>query len=1020
MGLMALACLVFGGLARAQGTYYDAPSTSVPTPPFATYVHDTRLWIPNDVTVIRGVIVIGNGAGGDQRGQTAESDWQALARAHGFALMGTHGYICYHSDAVVNAEVPVLLGDLAWYATASGHPEVANLPFVLAGWSGGGQIAYGINTNMPERVIAFIVNKGANYVPEPPSAAALKTPSIFVGGQFDVGVGRTGIMDRFEANRPRGALWALAFEHNTGHAEGNVDGMFFTLFDHAIRARYPAGATPLNGPVTLLDLPETSGWLATKPTVANGLSGKVYPYADYTGDRTTACWLMDEGVANLYRGFATYNPAVTVTVVGGPVFAAGQTIQFEVSVDSALFPGWVSADLYDGAVKLGTVTHGGSNTISAVRPWGGRGVTAIARDAAGNERTSIPRSFVVSNAVALTNNATTTVGRTSADLSATFCPAWGSYTVTAYWGTVNGGSNAANWQHSAVVGTWTGGDATTISYTATGLSEVTPYYFTFRASKTGSQVWAPNVLSFTTVTPNAPTSSGAALTGLEDTDTALAAGNFGYTDPLNVALAAVQITSLPALGTLKNGGVTVVNGDLPLTVLAANIGNLIYQSASNGNGTPYTTMGIKVMNAGDLWSAGAPMTLNVTPVNDAPSSTGGSANLATGTDKTFAAGDFQFADVDAGDTLSAIKITMLPVHGTLNLNGTPITSVPSAAIPVANIGTLVYTPAANYSGADSFKYQVKDATVFSADATMAISVNYAEYITVQNGSFEITNPGDQTWSDGNWAFIPSPWTTNLTNYGRLKYSSAPVGLPALTGGGTWMANMMNSANWVNQSLGSQSFSAGDTLSVTFYLCRDSTGSGILQASFIVGATTYSQTFDLTSQTVNTWQSYTLTKTIPTAVTANLSLKFSNVSGKGWLDKISNVSVTAAPVSASFAGWAAASGAGGQTMEQDHDKDGVPNGIEYFLRGNANTTGFTPLPGVVKSAGGLSVTWTKASDYAGVYGTDYAVQTTSTLTGTWTNEPAPGNVILSGNDVIYTFPSPITGQKFCRLKVMGPP
>ena len=720
-GLIALVFLGLCGLARAQGTYYDAPATSVPTPPFATYSHATRLWIPNDVTVIRGVIVIGNGANGDQRGQTAESDWQALARAHGFALMGTVGYICYFSDAVVSAEVPVLLGDLAWYATASGHPEVANLPFVFTGWSGGGQIAYGINTKIPERVIAFNVNKGANYVPEPPSAAALKTPSIFVGGQFDVGVGRTGILDRFEANRPRGALWALALEQNTGHAEGNVDGMFFTLFDHAIRARYPAGATPLNGPVTLLDLPETSGWLATKPTVANGLSGKVYPYADYTGDKTTACWLMDEGVANLYRGFATYDPSVTVTVVGGPIFAAGETIQFNVAVDSALFPGWVSADLYDGAVKLGTVTNGGSNTISAVRPWGGRGVTAIARDAAGNERTSIPRPFVVSNAVAISNNATTTVGRTSADLSATFSPAWGSYTVTAYWGTVNGGSNPANWQHSAVVGTWAGGDATNISYTATGLSEVTPYYFTFRASKTGSQVWAPNVMSFTTVTPNAPTSNGAALIALEDTVTALAAGNFGYTDPLNVALAAVQITSLPALGTLKNGGVTVASGELPLTVLAANIGNLTYQSALNGNGTPYTTMGIKVMNAGGLWSAGATMSLNVTPVNDAPTSTGGSVNLNGNAVRTFSAGDFRFADVDSGDTLGAIQVTSLPATGTLKINGTAINTVPSAVISLVNIGTLTYTAGPGYTASDSFTFQVRDAALFSAAATMTIT-----------------------------------------------------------------------------------------------------------------------------------------------------------------------------------------------------------------------------------------------------------------------------------------------------------
>ena len=721
-----------GGLARAQGTYYDGPTTLIDItkfgfggdPSYTAYAHDTRLWIPNDVAIIRGVIIIPNGVGGDARGIVTNTFWQALARMYGFALMGTRGYVCYGNGTTsVDTEVPVLLSDFAWYATASGRPEVANLPMIITGWSACGQVAYGINTKIPERVITFITNKGGYYIQPPLVAAALKTPALGVAGQLDSAAGRTAIKNNFEIHRPLGAIWANAFEENIGHNEGNVNGVWYTFFDHAIRARLPAGAPPLTGPVTLLDLPENSGWLAAAPTDSGGLSGRVYPYADYPGTKTSACWLMDADVANLYRGFATWSPAVTVTVAGGPIFAAGQTIQFNVSVDSTLFPDWVSADVYDGAVKLGTVTNGGATSVSAVRPWGARGVTVIARDAAGNERTSIPKPFVVSNAVALANNATTTVRRTSADLSATFCPAWGNYTVTAYWGTVNGGSNAANWQQSAVVGTWTGGDATNVSYTATGLSEQTDYYFTFRATSTvtGSTVWATNVMNFTTVTPNAPTSSGAALTALEDTATALAAGNFGYTDPLAVALAAVQITSLPALGILKNGGVTVASGGLPLTVLAANIGNLTYQSALNGNGTPYTTMGIKVMNAGDLWSAGAAMTLNVTPVNDAPTSSGGSVNLNGNAVRTFSAGDFPFADIDSGDTLGAIQVTSLPAQGALKLNGAAMTSVPSAVIPLANIGTLTYTASPGYTVSDSFKFQVRDAALFSADATMTIT-----------------------------------------------------------------------------------------------------------------------------------------------------------------------------------------------------------------------------------------------------------------------------------------------------------
>ena len=181
----------------------------------------------------------------------------------------------------------------------------------------------------------------------------------------------------------------------------------------------------------------------------------------------------------------------------------------------------------------------------------------------------------------------------------------------------------------------------------------------------------------------------------------------------------------------------------------------------------------------------------------------------------------------------------------------------------------------------------------------------------------------------------------------------------------------------------------------------------------------SSEFDTALLANDTWQSYTFTT--PITNTGNLSLVFRPVSGRPWLDKVSNISVTTGSgPGSSYAAWAATNGAGSQTMEQDHDHDGVPNGIEYFLGGSGNTTGFTALPGVVNTAGTLSVTWTKAADSTGVYGTDYVVQTATTLAAdSWTSEllSPNGGVTVSGNDVKYTFPSG-PGIKFVRLKVMG--
>ncbi len=127
--------------------------------------------------------------------------------------------------------------------------------------------------------------------------------------------------------------------------------------------------------------------------------------------------------------------------------------------------------------------------------------------------------------------------------------------------------------------------------------------------------------------------------------------------------------------------------------------------------------------------------------------------------------------------------------------------------------------------------------------------------------------------------------------------------------------------------------------------------------------------------------------------------------------------------AGYASWASTNTAGAN-LADDHDNDGVSNGIEYFLGGPAgNTTGFTTLPSVVKALDGtLSVTWPKGLNYAGVYSTDYVVETSATLTGVWTAETTGGgNITDSSTEVKFTFPGGPTysGKNFARLRVTGP-
>jgi hypothetical protein len=303
---------------------------------------------------------------------------------------------------------------------------------------------------------------------------------------------------------------------------------------------------------------------------------------------------------------------------------------------------------------------------------------------------------------------------------------------------------------------------------------------------------------------------------------------------------------------------------------------------------PYASIGFKARNADNLWSRAASLILNVTPVNDPPSSTGASALTRKGSVKTFAAADFPFSDVDTGDMLGAIKITSLPAHGALMLSGKPITSVPSAAIPLANLEDLTYAAAANYTGADLFRYQVRDTELFSADATMALTVT--SDIFVLNGSFEMPNP-PTTSPGGPWGNLDSAWTNKLGSYARRRDSSTPPG------GGLWALNLSDQGSWIEQDSG-VSVEAGSTLSLTFSAFREdifkspNNGKGALDATFLVGSTKYTERFDLSGDARDTWITKTFTKKI--ANSGNLSIRFSHVDAASTGDRITTANANNGP------------------------------------------------------------------------------------------------------------------------------
>jgi poly(3-hydroxybutyrate) depolymerase len=250
----------------------SAPSAGAQTPA-ATILEETvapghnydkaefKLWLPNGVATVRAIAVLVPGSNGDGRGQVDDPVWQAFAVKHQLALVGVRLTDKPHDQGFIEEYVNVSQGSgeafldaMSAFATRSRHPELATAPFLLWGMSAGGEFNYEFVCWKPERVVAFVVNKGNIYYTALASKAARAVPGILFTGGKDLEYRITAITGLFGINRRGGALWALAEEPSVAHVVGRSRDVALALFEDALALR--VGDGPGLKPLT-----EKSGFL---------------------------------------------------------------------------------------------------------------------------------------------------------------------------------------------------------------------------------------------------------------------------------------------------------------------------------------------------------------------------------------------------------------------------------------------------------------------------------------------------------------------------------------------------------------------------------------------------------------------------------------------------------------------------------------------------------------------------------------------------------------------------------------
>ncbi len=137
-------------------------------------------------------------------------------------------------------------------------------------------------------------------------------------------------------------------------------------------------------------------------------------------------------------------------------------------------------------------------------------------------------------------------------------------------------------------------------------------------------------------------------------------------------------------------------------------GNIVFFDGSDFHtvATGVTNADVLLNNNGQIAFRAGPQVFLATPggpVNNAPTAADNAVTTSEDTPYTFVAADFNFADVDAGDSLQSVSVVSLPAAGTgtLDLSGTAVIAGQVIAVGDINLGNLTFIPPADASGTPS-------------------------------------------------------------------------------------------------------------------------------------------------------------------------------------------------------------------------------------------------------------------------------------------------------------------------------
>ncbi|MFZ2657912.1 MAG: hypothetical protein WAX69_23470 [Victivallales bacterium] len=311
-------------LALIAAAGMDNAAAASPEWPYASKDGNFELWLPGDSPLIKGVLIFPfHGVGEKVLSQHPPLRTMAGEIHCAIVRFNNKGKLSNGSEVGFPGcskwPPSVLLEALSELAQLSGHPEVAHAPLLLFGHSNATPFLGGFAEKDPGRVFGWIAfNSG--YPAQFNCPALYQIPGMAISGETDelYFQDNVAVVERLRAEKH--ALTHMIIDPGRGHwGDANTFTILTAFIRTVFQLRVPADADARTGPVKLIELQESQGWLGKnvegtrirlpnftwkweKPVDVRQLL-EIAPFAEFTGDKTRASWLPNADYARKWQEF---------------------------------------------------------------------------------------------------------------------------------------------------------------------------------------------------------------------------------------------------------------------------------------------------------------------------------------------------------------------------------------------------------------------------------------------------------------------------------------------------------------------------------------------------------------------------------------------------------------------------------------------------------------------------------------------------------------------------------------------